>query len=78
LPNIIGQKGIWCGFPAESPTGAFSYGNSKLTYGSVSSGNAETMADKFTFNASLYNSIYSDSVASVQPASYQTLIIIKA
>jgi hypothetical protein len=78
LPNIKGTRSTsdWgSGFGyTDSASGAF-YAIS--CHGNDAGGNAATTNRGIGFDASRYNSIYSDSVTTVQPASVKSYWIIK-
>ena len=85
LPNIQGHVGFSTHLPStsnnfmESATGAFSTSNytvyPKLTsYTDVTGSTPRNLY----LDASTYNGIYSDDTATVQPPSYQALMIIRA
>ena len=79
-PNITGSlRGLYGPFYfANTQYGAFSIGDINPGGRIQQVYEASTGSDKAGFDASNSNAIYSDSVTTVQPPSYQSLMIIKA
>ena len=69
LPNIKGSlTNIGSNANDASASGAFTKSSGSNSYGNTNSGNKKTNID---FNAHNYNTIYSDSVTTVQPPAYK-------
>ncbi len=76
----MGTIGVRSGVDVQSlypASGAFIYGRGSETT-NVQQGSNGYRPALWTFNASAYNSIYSDSVTTVQPSANQALMIIRA